>query len=342
MATPIGIDVSNWNTVQSWQDAKADGVEVALIKATEGTGFVDPEFESNWAGAVGAGISSVVPYHFGHPANDPHAEADHFWSVAGDRILSRSGSSAMLDQETTDGNGYPAAAAWALAWNQSVGGRLAGRAGPIYYSFAAFIRSMGAAAGQLTGYPLDIAAYQSEPPSPSPWAKYTLWQRTDRGRVAGVYGAVDIDQLAPGSLALLAPATPDHQGGHVTLNKPISAVARTPSGRGMWLVGQDGGIFALGDAAPNLGNLPGRGVNPNAPVVGIAATSTGQGYWLVGSDGGVYNFGDAPFFGSLGGHHLNAPIVGIIGAPDDKGYGLVAADGGFFPYGDVPFIGSLA
>jgi hypothetical protein len=130
-------------------------------------------------------------------------------------------------------------------------------------------------------------------------------------------------------------------GGQTTFrfDAPTVGVSATPDGRGCWLVGADGGVFALGDAA-FAGSMGGETLNQ--PVVGIAATPDGKGYWLVASDGGVFSFGDAPYEGSMGGTHLNQPIVGIAGTPDGKGYWLAAADGGVFSFGSAPFEGSLA
>ena len=107
---------------------------------------------------------------------------------------------------------------------------------------------------------------------------------------------------------------------------------------GYWLVGADGGVYALGGAPfeGSLGNL-----RLNAPVVGIAATPDGLGYWLVASDGGVFSFGDAKFYGSMGGKALAASIVGIAATPDGLGYWLVGADGGVFTFGDAAFLGSM-
>ena len=56
-------------------------------------------------------------------------------------------------------------------------------------------------------------------------------------------------------------------------------MAATPTGRGYWLVGADGGVFAFGDA--ELLRFD-RRHHLNAPIVGIAATPPAQGYWLVG------------------------------------------------------------
>ncbi|MDI1464715.1 PIG-L family deacetylase [Catellatospora sp. KI3] len=122
------------------------------------------------------------------------------------------------------------------------------------------------------------------------------------------------------------------------LNRPIAGIAATPSGRGYWLVGADGGVFSYGDAQ-FYGSKAGQPLN--APVVGISATRTGRGYWLVGADGGVFAYGDAGFAGSMGGRPLNAPVVGIAATPSGNGYWLVGADGGIFAFGNAGFHGSM-
>jgi hypothetical protein len=121
----------------------------------------------------------------------------------------------------------------------------------------------------------------------------------------------------------------------------VVAMAPTPDGKGYWMVGSDGRVFAYGDAS--LFTIPGSGydfIEPNKPIVGIAATQDGRGYWLVASDGGIFAFGDAGFFGSTGGIALNKPIVGMAATPDGNGYWLVASDGGIFAFGDAHFYGS--
>lgn len=127
----------------------------------------------------------------------------------------------------------------------------------------------------------------------------------------------------------------------VHMSVPARRVMRTPSGRGYWLVGEDGGVFAYGDA-PFIGSLPALGVKPNNPIVAAAVTPSGGGYWLVGSDGGVYSFGDARFMGSTGAIHLNAPVTDIAVTPAADGYWLLGEDGGIFAFGNAPFLGSSA
>ena len=121
------------------------------------------------------------------------------------------------------------------------------------------------------------------------------------------------------------------------VNAPIIGIASTPSGRGYWQLGADGGIFTYGDARfhGSTGGLPLR-----RPIIDIVATPTGRGYWLVSSDGGVFTYGDASFFGSTGNLYLRRPIVAMAPTPTGKGYVLFSDDGGVFTYGDAVYTGS--
>jgi hypothetical protein len=126
--------------------------------------------------------------------------------------------------------------------------------------------------------------------------------------------------------------------GNIKLNRPIVAMAATPTRQGYWLVASDGGVFTFGDAGffGSTGDLV-----LNSPIVGMVPARTGQGYWLVAADGGVFAFGpDATFFGSTGDLKLNRPIVGMAGTVTGEGYYLVASDGGIFAFGDAEFFGS--
>ena len=127
--------------------------------------------------------------------------------------------------------------------------------------------------------------------------------------------------------------------GTTRLNRPVVAMASSPTGRGYWLAAADGGVFAFGDAR-YWGSM-GR-ARLNSPVVGIAPTPTGRGYWLAAADGGVFAFGDARFLGSTAALKLVKPVVGLAPTPTGAGYRLAAADGGVFAFGDARFLGSAA
>ncbi len=93
--------------------------------------------------------------------------------------------------------------------------------------------------------------------------------------------------------------------GRSRLNRPIVGVSSTADGRGYWLVGSDGGVFAFN--APFRGSMGGRHLVE--PVNGLVAY--GNGYLMVASDGGVFDFSDRAFEGSLGNHTPSAPILDI-------------------------------
>ena len=132
-------------------------------------------------------------------------------------------------------------------------------------------------------------------------------------------------------------ATPSYGSLRSPPRAPIVGMSATPSGRGYWLVGADGGVFSFGDA--RFSGSTG-GMRLNQPIVAMSATPSGHGYWLVGADGGVLSFGDARFFGSTGARRLNRPIVAMHPTPTGRGYWLVATDGGVFSFGDARFFGS--
>ena len=113
--------------------------------------------------------------------------------------------------------------------------------------------------------------------------------------------------------------------------------AVTPTGRGLWRVGADGGVFSFDDAS-FYGST--GAITLNRPIVGIAAGPGGRGYWLVASDGGIFSFGSAGFHGSTGAIHLHRAVVGMAATPSGHGYWLVASDGGIFSFGDAAFSGS--
>jgi hypothetical protein len=119
------------------------------------------------------------------------------------------------------------------------------------------------------------------------------------------------------------------------LNGQVLDSIATPSGRGYYMVAEDGGIFAFGDAR-FFGSM--GGARLNAPVQSLVPDPDGAGYWLVASDGGVFAF-EAGFRGSMGGARLNRPVTGMV--PFGNGYLMVGEDGGIFNFSDKPFYGSL-
>jgi hypothetical protein len=105
--------------------------------------------------------------------------------------------------------------------------------------------------------------------------------------------------VRPGFLSAGAP--PAHKPNPVPIANPTmrgNMLCSSPTGKGGWSCGPDGGVFPFG-GAEFYGSLPGLHVLPNRPIVAIIPNRTGKGYWLIGADGGVFSFGDAKFLGSL-------------------------------------------
>lgn len=73
----FGVDVSNHQGAIDWAAVRSDGIDFAIIKATEGGDYVDPRFAANWAGAAAAGLD-VGAYHFFTLCRDGREQADNF------------------------------------------------------------------------------------------------------------------------------------------------------------------------------------------------------------------------------------------------------------------------
>ncbi len=96
MSVIVDLSSNNGHPVD-YQAAKDAGVEAAIIKATEGTGYVNPYFTTDVDGFRSVGVP-VIAYHFAS-FGDPAAEAAHFVAVAGP--LAR-----VLDSETNSDAGW--------------------------------------------------------------------------------------------------------------------------------------------------------------------------------------------------------------------------------------------
>ncbi len=203
------------------------------------------------------------------------------------------------------------------------------------------VAGFNANAGHVTAFAIPT------PGRPADWPQFHRqadktgsWERAPARRVFSSASA-GIAAVTPFGGVRVGGTTP-FQGDLPSLgirpNLPVNGISRTASGRGYWLVADDGGIFAFGDAQ-FYGSMGGRFLFQ--PMVGMAPTPTGRGYWMVAKDGGIFAYGDAQFYGSTGGRLLNEPVVGMTPTPTGRGYWFVARDGGVFAFGDAQFYGSI-
>jgi len=177
-----GIDVSQWQGTIDWQQVRPH-VDFVFLKATEGTGFVDPSFQRNRAECNRLGIP-WGPYHFAQIGSDPSSQAAHLWRTAGASPLPP-----VLDLEPTSVPARDACADWALTF-QSTLERACGRIPMLYTgAYVAFTRRPA-----FTRYPLWLAAYTPQPIDCPPWPTWSVWQWGSTGRIPGISGNVDMNQ----------------------------------------------------------------------------------------------------------------------------------------------------
>ncbi len=200
-STVKGVDVSHFDGTVDWAAAKRGGITFAIIKATEGTSFVDNHFATNWANTKANGIVRGA-YHFFRPESDPVTQADFFVSHAG---VPKSGDlPPVIDLEVTDGLTAAQVAAGARTFLQRVQQKT-GRVPMIYTSVRVFDSLLGTPSG-FSPYFLWVANWNVRCPNiPNPpWTRWTFWQSSDSGTVAGFSDPVDVDSFNGTSADLMA------------------------------------------------------------------------------------------------------------------------------------------
>nr|BFF03110.1 hypothetical protein GCM10020241_47850 [Streptoalloteichus tenebrarius] len=168
------------------------GVEFAYVKLTEGTGYLNPNRDSQFRGARAAGLV-VGAYHFARPdnGNSPQAEADYFvgevlrLGAHGDGLLPP-----CLDIEVAAGD----VAGWCTSFVARLRQRL-GRHPVIVYASTSFINanlSEGwANANDIRWW---VAHYDRAPGEPGHRTpRVVIHQYTRTGRVNGIAGDVDMN-----------------------------------------------------------------------------------------------------------------------------------------------------
>ena len=72
-----GVDLSSWQGAVDWEVLASQDIRFAFIKATEGSSFVDPQFDDNWAAAAQTDLR-IGAYHFFSFESSGHAQAELF------------------------------------------------------------------------------------------------------------------------------------------------------------------------------------------------------------------------------------------------------------------------
>lgn len=225
----LGIDTSRWEdnpaTPQTinWQAAKDNGVAYVILKATEGTSYVDPVFALHKANS--AGILPRGSYHFWRYGMDWKMQVENYAKVAKGLELPP-----CLDVEDWYGE-LPKGNALAIALEVMLRGIDAafGRECMIYTSpniLRYYLPPI--LSNEIMKRKLWIANYGVSQPNISPFSRYTFWQFSDKGDAAryGISEASGVDlNWYPGTQADfdkefgLSIITPPEAGPVVTLER---------------------------------------------------------------------------------------------------------------------------
>lgn len=162
-----GIDVSHYQGTVNWAQVAKDGIDYAMIKASEGEGYTDPLFAANWAGCKNNGVLCGA-YHYFLPTNSFLKQADllinQLKTVDFSPVADLPPAIDCEDQEGVSASTYVYALKGLLtALQKQI------KCTPLIYVSPAFWQNLGSP--DFTEYPLWVANYTSasEPEIPAPW-----------------------------------------------------------------------------------------------------------------------------------------------------------------------------
>lgn len=195
---PIVIDLSHHNTIpSSLKQARSFGVEGVIHKITEGIGFIDSKAQARFHLAREAGLL-WGGYHYLKKTALGDVQAKYFVQT-----MERLG---ILDDKTLlaadhEERGTPLSTLMEFLGEVE---KLTDRRPVIYSGFLIKEQLTSYAGSPWAGdYRLWLAQYSNTPTLPKGFSNWWLWQYTDKGKVPGIDGNVDlnaysgdIDQLA--------------------------------------------------------------------------------------------------------------------------------------------------
>ena len=190
-----GIDVSRFQTGIDWPTARANGVNFAFIKATEGGDRVDPMFEEHWRRAGEAGVKRGA-YHFFYHCR-PAAEQARWFIRHVPRELGAL--PPVLDMEWTptsptctirrDGATIREEARIFIDIIERHYGQR-----PMIYTTVDFFQDTEL--WRLKGVEFWLRSVADHPHGAYDGSDWSFWQYTSTGLVAGIAGEVDVNVFA--------------------------------------------------------------------------------------------------------------------------------------------------
>ena len=190
-----GIDVSMHNGAINFASVAATGIDVVIIKATEGVQYIDPMFEAHYEGASGTGLA-IGFYHFMSEHTDPAQQAEDFWNAIKDKEYNVI---PVLDIESnTVGRSQLGVTDRCIAFLEKFK-ELSG-INCVIYSYVSFANDF--LGSSLSEYPCWIAHYGVDTPGEtSTWgSNYVGHQYSEKEHLSGIDGNCDMNTFTNGIL----------------------------------------------------------------------------------------------------------------------------------------------
>lgn len=200
-----GLDVSSYQHGKrpiNWLLLARHGIRFVAVKASEGTYYRNPYYQSDGREAVTAGLA-VMPYAFANPARAGGAATARYAVRVTGSLRRPAQLPLVIDLENDP---YRAGADCYGLNRRSMIGWIAGFVGqaraltgkwPVIYTGANWWRECTGATSRFRRDPLWLAAFGGTRPAvPSTWRHWTFWQYNNAGRLPGM-GPTDLDYYQP-------------------------------------------------------------------------------------------------------------------------------------------------
>jgi len=198
----VVIDLSHHNGTVNFQKVKASGILGVIHKATQGVGYVDPNYAANRKKALDAGLL-WGSYHFG-VGGDGVDQADHFLGVVGPGQPGEQRLMVLDFEANSQGTSMSLIEAHAfLTHVQASTGRFPG-----FYSGHYVKELLGTSSDPILAQCwFWLSQYGPTAVVPPNWKTWTMWQYTDGGMGAQPHtvpgaGRCDRDQFNGGEAGL--------------------------------------------------------------------------------------------------------------------------------------------
>jgi lysozyme len=184
-----GIDVSHHQGKIDWgkvKEAKLRNYPVSfvIIKATEGTNFLDHKFTHNWKSIQD--INKIKgAYHFFRPKANPELQAKHYINTV---KLQKGDLPPIVDVEVTDGKDTKTIRKNLKTFIGIIEKHY--KVKPIIYSSPMFYKHI--LGNDFKDYPFWVSHFGVKNPAGVD-KKWQLWQYTEHGKIDGIKGRIDLN-----------------------------------------------------------------------------------------------------------------------------------------------------